>query len=324
MKKEIQLQDIIDVCTNGLYEEGDIAIKIKMFPKLAEELLALNHRNRNISRVLIRKYKKDFLEDKWKFTNAVILFTSERLLDGQHRLIAYLEACEERGAKNVNFITLIQLGFDESVFTVIDAGKGRKVADDNTIYGYSKYPYHFQETLQKIFKYEMRTWGTGGPKFDRESADTIRPRHADGAYESLHFVKGLMNRGNRNWMDKPDILAFFLYLSTFTPYENKTKQFVEKFLDMSYRGEGTDGWKGRGVCPIFEARYTWQSSLGEKRQNSHYFVVKLLTYALNLFITDMDIRSRHFEILYNEDANIDAEMLIPFREYGYFNSEMVA
>ena len=100
-------------------------------PQLAELWLKSNTGNRRMSPKHVTMLADEIVAGRWKVDGAAIRFADTgRLLDGQHRLHAIIEANEE-----VN--TLVVRGLSEDVFGTIDRSKARKAADSLRFLGES-------------------------------------------------------------------------------------------------------------------------------------------------------------------------------------------
>lgn len=138
---------------------------ITITPTMAEDLIAKNVKNRNISHDLVDAYARDMQNGCWQFTGeALKLSLNGHLIDGQHRLLACIKA-------DVPFKTLVIYDLSPEVQDVIDTGRGRTVADTlhlagfthaartaaacrymfNIKHGYSKYKISASEALN-IFR----------------------------------------------------------------------------------------------------------------------------------------------------------------------------
>lgn len=92
-------------------------------PAKAKEYLSHNRDNRNLRRKRILSYASQMKRGQWKNTGDPIRFASNgRLLDGQHRLQAVVEA-------EVSIPMVVIRGLDEETFKVLDSGLGRSPAD---------------------------------------------------------------------------------------------------------------------------------------------------------------------------------------------------
>ena len=66
---------------------------IELSPKKAAELLKLNNKNRSIRKRVVNKYASDMKSGNWKSNGVPIIIGNDGMLkDGQHRLLACIEA----------------------------------------------------------------------------------------------------------------------------------------------------------------------------------------------------------------------------------------
>lgn len=96
----------------------------KITPAKAKRWLAENNPgNRKLRRHRVRQYAEQMAAGKWKMTGDPIRFAPDgRLLDGQHRLAAIIDA-------NTTIETVVIRDVDESVFAVLDSGMNRTPGD---------------------------------------------------------------------------------------------------------------------------------------------------------------------------------------------------
>lgn len=108
-------------------------MRVTITPEKAQELLALNTNNRNLSKALAKKYASDMVDGLWKYNGDPIRVSeSGILLDGQHRLQACVSA-------QVPFEAELIEGLPEDVRPTIDTGRKRSAADTlNIITGSNK------------------------------------------------------------------------------------------------------------------------------------------------------------------------------------------
>ena len=57
-------------------------------PEMAETMLEWNDRNRPIEAGKVKRFAQAMVEGRWPYTGQTISFSKQRLLDGQHRLLA--------------------------------------------------------------------------------------------------------------------------------------------------------------------------------------------------------------------------------------------
>ena len=105
--------------TNMEFEMGIIS------PQEAEKILENNTRNRAVSKALVKKYAKMMIEGEWCSTHQSIAIDENGILvDGQHRLLACIEA-------NVSLKTIIVRNAKQNPY--LDMGKNRNWSDNLNI-----------------------------------------------------------------------------------------------------------------------------------------------------------------------------------------------
>lgn len=96
---------------------------ISVTPQIAAAWLDQNLNNRKVSGGVIGKYVSDMKAGKWKLTGDSIKFdTSNRLLDGQHRLHACVRS-------KSSFQTIVVYGLPPETQALMDLGKARSASD---------------------------------------------------------------------------------------------------------------------------------------------------------------------------------------------------
>lgn len=97
--------------------------RMTITPAMAETWLGRNTRNRHIRPVTVQIYARDMAEGSWQYTGESIKFDTEgRLLDGQHRLRAIIEA-------NVPVDMEVIEDLNPDAQDVLDTGLKRTFAD---------------------------------------------------------------------------------------------------------------------------------------------------------------------------------------------------
>jgi hypothetical protein len=96
---------------------------VRVTPKLAEEMLAKNISNRRVETRRVDGYAADMARGEWDFNGEAIKVAQDgSLIDGQHRLMAVLEA--DRAVP-----MFIIYGLDPKVQETVDTGRSRSFAD---------------------------------------------------------------------------------------------------------------------------------------------------------------------------------------------------
>jgi hypothetical protein len=101
---------------------------IKITPEWAAELLQRNTRNRPINMKHVDRLAKEILGGRWKVNGDTICLNDERIIDGQHRLHAIVQA-------NVTVETLVAFDVPSDVFDTKDVGKRRSAGDTFSVAG---------------------------------------------------------------------------------------------------------------------------------------------------------------------------------------------
>ena len=100
----------------------------------AEEWLG-SFRNRKLRQHVVKQLWRDMSSGNWRVTHqSIAIDTHGRCIDGQHRLMAFLETTEDQ------FLTLVTTGCDPDSFNFLDSGKVRNAADSVYIAGFDRAP----------------------------------------------------------------------------------------------------------------------------------------------------------------------------------------
>lgn len=103
---------------------------ITVTPEMATDWLERNENNRILNHHRVRRYAEDMASGNWEVTGDAIRFSkSGKLLDGQHRLWACVEA-------NTAFQTVVYTGLPEDTQILMDQGMARSKGSQLTLRGY--------------------------------------------------------------------------------------------------------------------------------------------------------------------------------------------
>jgi hypothetical protein len=84
--------------------------------------------NRPVDQVLVNTYRNAMLRGEWGLSHqGLALDTDMRLIDGQHRLLAVIEA--DKIQPGITFVTEITYNLDPDTYKIVDAGKKRTTGD---------------------------------------------------------------------------------------------------------------------------------------------------------------------------------------------------
>jgi hypothetical protein len=117
--KVIQLHDY-----KTLISDPNVIVGIEeITPKVASEWLRCNRLNRPVRRGHVAFLAREMEEGLWQLNGqAIIISSTEDVLDGQHRLLAVIES-------GVSIRTLVVYGVEKDAFKTIDTGAKRSGSD---------------------------------------------------------------------------------------------------------------------------------------------------------------------------------------------------
>ena len=114
-------------------------------PELAAKILSKNTSNRKISISTIKKYVESIKSGDWRLNGVPIIVAKDgRLVDGQHRLTAIIQA-------NTSIESIVVTGVDFDVFSTVDRGKVRSNSDLLSING-NKNSYKLATAIRSYHK----------------------------------------------------------------------------------------------------------------------------------------------------------------------------
>jgi hypothetical protein len=91
-------------------------------PEKAAEYLGFNSNNRTPRMSRVELYAKAMADNDWRLTGEAIAFNGTALINGQHRLMACVQA-------GVPFTSVVVRGVDSDAYDYIDSGLGRTASD---------------------------------------------------------------------------------------------------------------------------------------------------------------------------------------------------
>lgn len=114
-------------------ETGIHARLVELTPKLAHQLLQRNKHNRGIANARVEQYAADMRRGDWQINGEAIKVSRDgQILDGQHRLLAILEA-------DTPIQTLLITGLPPETQETMDQGRSRSFADALKLRGEKSY-----------------------------------------------------------------------------------------------------------------------------------------------------------------------------------------
>jgi hypothetical protein len=229
---------------------------VTITPKIAEEMLGKNVKNRRISRHTVDAYARDMAAGKWTFTGEALKFSSDgSLQDGQHRLLACIQAQQP-------FTTLVVYDLAPEAQDFMDTGRARTVADALALHGHAN--------TTRIAS-ACRWMGIVKHGYSRE-----RVTHAE-ALGLLNRHPGLIDSGNAvsgSYGISPGMLTCIHYIGT---HLLNNSPFADEFVTIFVTGNSYDG------C----AAHAWRERLmrmkAAKTPITHDQMYKGSVHAWNLF-----------------------------------------
>lgn len=156
---------------------------VTITPEMALSLLARNRKNRSVTNARVMQYAADMKKGAWQINGEAIKVSADgRVLDGQHRLMAILEA-------DTKIETLLITGLDPTVQETMDQGRNRSFADVLKLRGEKHYT-TLSSAVRMVCLYErdgvpFKLWGGASPSV-MEMSKTLE-RNAD-IRDSVRFA----------------------------------------------------------------------------------------------------------------------------------------
>jgi hypothetical protein len=203
----------------------------KVTPKMAEEWLERNKKNRNINIRRVNFYLDQMKRGLWQFVGDSIRFAwNGDLVDGQHRLIALTQYGEP-----LEFIIVENL--DPESIVVIDTGKVRSAGDAVHMLGVS-YATTMAAAVRTIIGFRANRFSDGNSRYDgskgisnTEIVNFIK-KHP-GLEDMTAYVLGLQHQFR--YIQGSTLCALYFILST--KNATKAETFFEKYASGIDLGE---------------------------------------------------------------------------------------
>ena len=234
---------------------------VEITPDIAEEWLKKNTHNRNVKRELVQKYADAIRRGEWRMTGEAIKFNSSRLLDGQNRLLAVIEAGRP-------ITSLVVHGLDESAQEAMDTGARRTLADVFQLRGETR-ARALASLVVMIWKYENHL----------ETASGAR------GYPTIHQALSVLEShpGLRDHVKNPRALSrlgITEQLASFLSYQTARIDPEDSafFFDRLASGEGLEAGS-----PILALRNSLERDRASRRPMSSVHRMAMCIKAWNAF-----------------------------------------
>ena len=187
-------------------------------PQIATTWLESNTNNRNVNKLAVDQYASDMARGYWKLNGDPIRLGTNRLIDGQHRLMAVCKS-------GVSIESVVIRGLDNDVFNTIDAGRKRTAGDTFGLHGETN-ANALASALRVIDKYNQgRMWWTSSPS--TQEIQALLLEHPS-VRESVRFC------GSFRIISPASAAALHYLFSSVSPVS--ADEFMEKIRD----GRGMD------------------------------------------------------------------------------------
>lgn len=221
----------------GRHKQAEPTAELQVVtPQMAAAWLESNEGNRNVRKVKVNTYAKSMRAGDWVITGEGVKFDwNGRLFDGQHRLLAVVQA-----KTAVPMFVFREL--DPNAQTVVDTGAKRSPADALKFAGVE----HYTNELAAIAKI-MTIWDEGG--FTRSGAS-----HGSGEVTSTEVIDWiatgdnharaveavlLAKRVNKSLFPIPSTSTLAAVLIIFGRVDEEgARQFAEDMADLRLNGKG--------------------------------------------------------------------------------------
>lgn len=135
-------------------------------PEMASQYLGTMAGNRSLRKRAVNRYAREMIAGKWQVNGEAIKFgRSGRLIDGQHRLQAVIEA-------GMPVPMCVTRGLDDSAITTLDTGVGRNYTDTLVIRG-KTHSQHVAPIARWWYKYEQGSPTVGYTPTHQELDDVV-------------------------------------------------------------------------------------------------------------------------------------------------------
>lgn len=200
------------------------AIVSTITPAMASEMLALNiDKNRKLRKDRVSLYADHMRNGQWMLTGEPIIFSEGQLINGQHRLMACVEA-------QTPFVSVIVRDVAEDAFTFIDSGLPRSVADLVAHSGY-KHANELAAASRLVIAYEHGEVLSPKWQVSRSRSQMLDEINAD-PETYLHGIR-LGAAGQDDGFLKSATTAMFVLLS-----RRVGSDIAGKFMESTFAGTG--------------------------------------------------------------------------------------
>jgi hypothetical protein len=230
----------------------------RITPSMAKKLLEGNTNNRKVNAARVGRYAADMRDGRWQVTGEALKFNGSRLLDGQNRLLACIEA-------NTPFRTVVIRDLEVDVMDVLDTGRPRSVADNLHIRGYGNVT-QIAGAARLILM-----WRSGHINDLTWINRNVTPAHVtEFADQNIDVFTAMVNHAwaaHRRLKLNHVATLTFLAEATFSGYDDQAVEFMDAVV------VGADLSRSD---PRLALR-NWAANTGQVRRNSHVHLHAIVT-----------------------------------------------
>lgn len=198
-------------------------------PDTATRWLDRNTINRHANPTIVRKYADDMTHGRWAFAGDPIRFSNDRLLDGQHRLLAVVRA-------QVTLPFVVVRGLDPDVQHYMDKGRKRSLADQLALDGV-KNTTIVASAVRLAYLWDMGSLGKsgGGSSVSDAALNEFLTQHPE-----LHPASDVAAQVYRRGLDlQPSVVAVAFWGLTQQGADPQAAiQFFGDLADLRTEGDG--------------------------------------------------------------------------------------
>lgn len=227
----------------------------KITPAIAKEWLEKNKGNRPINWSHVRLLARDMKLGRWRLNGETIIMALERLLDGQHRLLAVIES-------GCTIESLVVEGMDAGVFETLNIGKIRNAPTIASLLGHTQTK-TLCAAVRVIDQYDSRRMAARA-RFSVGDTLALIDAHP-GVHRSICVCDKV-----KNLAPKSILVAFHYLFSRIDPQE------ADAFIEALKRGANL-----AETDPVYLLRERLRSNALAKAKLSDAYIAALIVKAWN-------------------------------------------
>lgn len=230
----------------------------RITPETAAVMLQLNKNNRPVNTRHVKSLAREIQEGRWQVNGDTIAFSSDRLVDGQHRLMAIIES-------GIPVTTFVVRGVASESFLTKDSGKRRKTCDAMAINGVP-WANSVAAVCLKVWQYfDGGRIGTMNKSPSTSELMEIYEQHPD-IQRSVQMIS------TKQRIITPSLIASLHYL-----FSRHDQDAADKFLQDVLTGASLGP-----EDPVFLLRQRLVDNVASKSKLSYSYVAALVIKAWNL------------------------------------------